>query len=259
MKEIRLELCAEALSRRLPKMMVFDYGGTLGQEVAFDPVRGSEALLAHAVRNDRGLTGAEVAAVADRLFVELLETRLDTCLEVHEHHYQRYLYESQGISFSLTPFEMENIFWDGFSPALTVPGAAELLARLRALGIRTGVISNIMFSGEALARRLKILLPEHDFEFIVASSDYVFRKPHRRIFELALTKADLPSGDVWYLGNSFPADVLGAAGAGMFPVWYTGVGSGESRDADTSGGPEMPYLRIDDWNMLTAALPGTTI
>ena len=87
-------------------------------------------------------------------------------------------------------------------------------------GIRTGVISNISFNEHTLRRRIESFLPGHHFEFIVASSEYVFRKPSHWIFELALRKAGLPANEVWYCGDNDACDVKGALAAGMQPVWY---------------------------------------
>ncbi|HEX3044622.1 MAG TPA: HAD family hydrolase, partial [Bacillota bacterium] len=66
-------------------------------------------------------------------------------------------------------------------------------------------------------------IPSQQFEFIIASSEYVFRKPHKRIFELALQKANLKPCEVWYCGDNAVCDVDGAADCGIFAVWYKGA------------------------------------
>lgn len=76
---------------------------------------------------------------------------------------------------------------------------------------------------QAVAERINKLLPDNHFEFIIATSEYMFRKPNKRIFELALEKADLKPEEVWYVGDQIKADVEGAKNAGIFPVWYTGA------------------------------------
>ena len=62
------------------------------------------------------------------------------------------------------------------------------------------MISNIAHSAAVVTERINRLLPENAFEFIITSSSYMFRKPNRRIFDLALEKAELASEDVWYIG-----------------------------------------------------------
>ena len=66
-------------------------------------------------------------------------------------------------------------------------------------------------------------MPNHSFEFILATSEYLFRKPNKRIFELALQKADLTAEDVWYIGDQYIFDAVGAKNAGIFPVLYHGA------------------------------------
>ena len=46
-------------------------------------------------------------------------------------------------------------------------------------GIRSAVISNLLWSGAALTERLNRLLPNNQFEFVMTSSDYFMRKPNR--------------------------------------------------------------------------------
>lgn len=107
-------------------------------------------------------------------------------------------------------------------PERLTEGIAAFLRFLKEKIIRTGVISNIGYYGKVVEEKINALLPENDFEFVIATSEYVFRKPNRRIFELALEKAELYPEEVWYVGDQYECDVMGAAGAGIFPVWYIG-------------------------------------
>lgn len=67
------------------------------------------------------------------------------------------------------------------------------------------------------------MIPTNHFEFVIASSEYLYRKPNRRIFELALEKAELSASEVWYIGDQYECDIVGARNAGLFPVWYIGA------------------------------------
>lgn len=237
-----------------PEMILFDYGETLLRHGAFDGAKGTEAVLRHAVVNRHGLTAKEIQAYAEKLNHDLGrfngEERRTYTKEVHNLAFQRYLYESLGIAFSLSAREIEDLFWDNASPAEPTPHIAGLLSYLWTSGVRTGVISNISYSGAALTKRINRLLPEHHFEFILASSEYIFRKPQKRLFDLALTKAGLPARSVWYCGNDVYYDVEGAAGSGLFPVWYTGA-----TDAGQTE-PSCNFLKISDWNVLIETIKG---
>lgn len=239
----------------LPKMILFDYGQTLVNEQKFDGVRGVEAVLAHATKNKYNRTAAEVQAVADSINKEL--GRFDPKqkhlfqIEVPNHMFTSYLYESQGIEIPLTPKEIDRIFWDAASPGTVSDGIEEFLRFLRAQGIRTGVISNICYDSELVKKRITTLISGHDFEFILATSEYMFRKPNCRIFELALEKADLRPEDVWYIGDNYQCDVVGARGAGIFPVWYLGATDrSHSEKADALCAETRDVLTVQNWKEL---------
>lgn len=235
-------------------MVLFDYGQTLMVEHNFNALDGDRAVLARAA-DPNGVTAEELAAFSAELTAEYRqygpEGEKHYRFEVHGHPFQRYLYEYLGIDLGMGMLETEEIFWDAAAPGRPADGMPELLAFLRAHGIRTGVVSNISFSGEALERRLMRGFPEHRFDFILASSEYVFRKPGRRIFELALRKAGLPPEKVWHCGDNPYCDVEGAYAAGIFPVWYTGNLLRARRE------PTVPCLEVTRWEQLLEILRET--
>ena len=122
--------------------------------------------------------------------------------------------------------------------------------------IRSGVISNIGFSGHALKNRINRLLPDNRFEFIIASSEYMVRKPNPLIFRLALSKANLSADEVCYCGDNTENDVMGAYGAGIFPVWYHSLIQNDWRDETLDKKPECEHLYINDWLELIDVLEG---
>lgn len=240
-----------------PEMILFDYGHTLLYEPEFDFLRGEEAAFRHVAENPRGVTAAEAFALGQRLFAEAGAAR-KAGFEIHEFQLLRLKYEYLGLTFDVDWPELERIIWDATSSGAQMPGAADMLSRLRAMGVRTGVISNIGWSGGALEARLRRLLPEHAFEFVLASSEYALRKPHPMLFELALRKANLPAPKVWYCGDSIRADVRGAQGAGIFLVLYEGETVERNPWADQNNGLTITgeHLRIRRWTEMTALLEG---
>jgi len=238
-----------------PKMILFDYGGTLCvEEAPFDGLRGTQALLEQASANPDQISAEEVLAFAE--YLNQLIGRYDPATddddlqltEVTNESFQRFLYEYLNISFTMNPVEKATLFWDSASHTRPAPYSRELLAFLQAQGIRSGVISNISFSGAVLEQKLNRLFPENHFEFVLASSDYVFRKPHPLIFELALRKADLQAEEVWYCGNTVTYDVYGAYGSGLYPVWYCPeAGPGLEK-------PDCEHLAIKNWRELEEVL-----
>lgn len=148
-----------------------------------------------------------------------------------------YLYESQGIEIALSNSEIDTVLWNAAAPGVPTEGIKDFLGYLKSKGIRTGVISNISYAPSVVAERINRLLPENTFEFIITSSNFMFRKPNKRIFDLALEKAELQPDEVWYIGDQYECDVKGSLNAGLLPVWYIGA-------------IDLPYA--EDKNILTA-------
>ena len=228
-----------------PKMILFDYGQTLVNESTFNGLIGETALLARAVKNGSNATAEEVLRFINELEEEIGRFNPDTVdqykFEIHNFNFQRYVYEYFNVSFDIDQWEMEKTFWDNASPAVPTVGIVELLEYLQDNQIRTGVISNISFGEEALNKRIDELIPTNHFEFILATSEYVFRKPSKHIFNLAIKKAGLEAEDIWYCGDNPVCDVEGSSGVGMKAIWYTGAARSKSRK------PEAEHILIEDW------------
>ena len=237
-----------------PSMILFDYAHTLAWEPDADFLRGERAVFAHVKDNPNHVTPEEAAALGTEIFLSQRDCR-HSGWELHEHQQLRLKYDLLDLTFRLPINELEKLLWTASCPGEVMPGAAAMLAALRARGIRTGVVSNLGWSGEALADRLRRLLPEHPFEFVLTSSDYGVRKPDPLIFRAALAKAGLSPEAVWFCGDQIAADVYGAQSAGLFPVWYEEptIPNGFARK---NAGLTItgPHLHIRHWSELIAAL-----
>ena len=232
---------------RLPKMILFDYGQTLVNERKFDGVKGTAEVLKYAIKNKHNYTAEDVQDAANAINEEL--GRYDSArshllqVEVPNCMFSPYLYESMGIELSLSHKERDQVFWDAAAPGVPTDGLVSFLEFLKEHDIRTGVISNITYCGEAVKERIDSVVTGHSFEFILATSEYMFRKPNKRIFDLALEKVDLSPEDVWYIGDNYECDVVGARNAGIFPVWYVGA-------KETSYTEKEDVLMIKKWSDL---------
>ncbi len=233
-----------------PEMIMFDWGGTLAKGT-FDGVNGTQALL-DVARDNKGCSAVEIQKFADDMNKdfgrEFNYNVTDTVTEVHQYPFNRYLYEYFGVDLGLSDYEVEKIFWDNSHSICNTDGIEEFLDFLYKEGIRTAVISNISFSGKILTEYINKYLPNNHFEFVLASSDYVYRKPHNRIFELALRKAGLSAENVWYCGDNVHCDVMGSFNAGITPVWYCGALHGHQNE------PEIECIRVDSWKKLSDIL-----
>ncbi len=234
-------------------MIIFDYGQTLGYEPNFDLSRGYSELYKHITKNPDNITAEELKLFGDRIF-QMQRDVLKTGYEPHSHQGYHAAFEYYGLEFDVDIAEAERIIWDNTSMGAIMPHADELLRHLEENDIRYGIISNIGWSGKALAERMDRLFPNNRFEFIIASSEYGIRKPDKLLFDIALRKAGLTAEKVWFCGDSIANDVKGAIDAGMFPVLYEcHVEGGLPKDNSSLYG-SCEYLHIHDWRELIDTL-----
>lgn len=137
----------------------------------------------------------------------------------------RLVSERFGVAYRLAPPELELEFWQGLHSFAPEPGIADVLEMLKQRGISIGVVSNSIFT----ARPLEWELDRHgllaSFRFVVATADYGVRKPHTAVFQTALAKLGLQPEQAWFVGDTYPKDVVGAIQSGMTPVWYNPLGA----------------------------------
>jgi HAD superfamily hydrolase (TIGR01549 family) len=94
------------------------------------------------------------------------------------------------------------------------------LRTLEAGGYRLGLVSNAGDNQDVfqLVKRFQI---EPFFDFILTSAACSYRKPHPRIFELALAHWDILPREIVMVGDSLEADIRGAQKFGIFSIWIT--------------------------------------
>jgi len=239
---------------KYPKMIIFDYGNTLLYEPGWDSVRGNAELMRYVLKNPDKRTLSDIGKAAELIFGQHVENVRKIGYDISGQIGNRALYEYLGIEFSLTPLEMETVFWNGASMGAVMPGADKMLDYINKNGIRSAVISNLLWSGAALTQRLDRLLPENKFEFVMTSSDYFMRKPNRILFDIALQKADLCADEVWYCGDNPQSDVEGAVQSGIYPVWYDNCTDNEGKDYSAEYVPECEHLHIHEWDEMIGLL-----
>lgn len=85
-------------------------------------------------------------------------------------------------------------------------------------GIRMGIVSNAGDHQDVaqLIDRFEIRLY---FDFILTSAVCGYRKPHPRIFELAMEHFNVPPMEVAMVGDMLDADVQGANDVGIYSIW----------------------------------------
>ena len=203
-----------------PVAIVFDAGDTLVEYLKSNPLEGTRVLLKKA-NNPNQITAEKIQEYAMEMGEIFNNARESSGIEYSMRSFQRFLYEMHNISFDLTSLQIENIFNKVAFVGTVMEGALEFLDYLEKHNIRKAILSNSSFSEEAIREELRTYgIDDTRFEFVISTSEYGFRKPDKRIFELAIKKLGLKSDQVWYIGNSFKYDVMGAKSAGMRPIWF---------------------------------------
>ncbi len=116
------------------------------------------------------------------------------------------------------------------------PGAAELLTRLDAAGVRLALVSNGPVDMQRAA--LSKLGFERHFRAVLISGDrdVSARKPSRRIFALACTGLETLPEQTLMVGNDPEADVAGALAYGMQAVLIGSEQAGREAGVPAVGG-----------------------
>ncbi|MBO7147903.1 MAG: HAD family hydrolase [Lentisphaeria bacterium] len=114
------------------------------------------------------------------------------------------------------------------------PDVCEVLTQLQA-NYCMGALSD----GQSLwaVPELRAAGLEKFFSFTIVSGDHGFRKPDKRMYEMALQKIGLNADEVLFVGNDMYRDVYGAHEAGMKTVFF------RSNQGDhSSHGVEADYI-----------------
>ncbi|MGN0537467.1 MAG: HAD family hydrolase [Acutalibacteraceae bacterium] len=238
-----------------PKMVLFDYGQTIIAEQALGFINGNKAVLDRAVKNPHNVTVEQIQQRSNELLDEICKmthsaNRNYQPLEITWKSFGQCVFDYFDIEFEDSYDELQWAFWTGSTLAEPSENIELFLDFLQSQGIRTGIVSNIMCSKEILTKRINMLIPKNNFEFVIASSEYMFRKPYSGIFEIALKKAGLSAEDVWFCGDNPVCDINGAYNVGIQPVWYTKYARNSVQLQKECTVPEDNYITISDWKEL---------
>ncbi len=121
------------------------------------------------------------------------------------------------------------------------PGVLELLTSLKSAGYRLGVVSNTpsLFQVFDILDEYGI---RHFFDGVTVSSIVGYRKPLKRIFEIALYQMNVKPENCAYVGDTVARDILGAQRAGYAKTFQIHSFLTDSRDT-----PEIKKLAKPDY------------
>ena len=123
------------------------------------------------------------------------------------------------------------------------PGLRECMDRLKGMGLRLGVISNII-SRSIVPHFLAEYGLTEDMEVVLTSAGTGIRKPSPLIFRMAEERLGLEATHLAYVGDTLSRDVLGVRNAGWRLAIQISNPSSAHRDAHLAGSGLEPDYRV---------------
>ncbi len=119
------------------------------------------------------------------------------------------------------------------------PRAQSTLESIRRKGFIIGLISNVFHPAIVYKEMFTKWGIIDYFNPLVFSSEYRFKKPHRSIFEYALSwHPTLEASEAIFVGDTWTIDIEGARDAGLRPVWIKADYEGD----ECKGVPVIPDI-----------------
>jgi putative hydrolase of the HAD superfamily len=125
------------------------------------------------------------------------------------------------------------------------PNLRETVMELRGMGLKLGIISNIL-SAAFVRERLALYSIADYMDCVVTSVETGIRKPDKRIFHIAAQRLGAPPASCAYIGDRISRDVIGSRSAGLGMVILIRWAPSEAKDAHLASPENEPDLRIDD-------------
>jgi HAD superfamily hydrolase (TIGR01549 family) len=167
----------------------------------------------------------------------------------------------QGLSVSPEDPDMSAAVESYFSAFVQytklIPGTKEMLGILQER-YRIGLLSNFTHPPAAKNIMSELGLTPF-FEVVLISGDLGYRKPHGSVFEKLIDQLGVQRDEIAFVGDDPEADVTGALGAGLKPIWTTYVRDNHIAPAPGMLGPteeeaDPTVPRISDWQDLLVML-----
>lgn len=171
-----------------------------------------------------------------RTAVDYMMTRIRRNSMIHEDAFaaleDKYPFDKPYVRENCLQYYYDNMY----KFAKPFPEQLEVVKKLRALGIKTGIITNIMPDRlESQRNKLRVLELAPLFDCIVLSGELGIHKPDKGIFNHAAKLLGVTNEQCVFVGDDPVSDIGGALNAGMEAVWldnwreYDGSYAGDPR------------------------------
>jgi len=223
------------MSRTFLRAVIFDLGGTLMYERdAWYAVtaQGDEALTRYLLDQGMELNLSTFPIEFRKRLNEYFTQREKDLLETTYTFVLLELLKDKGyanVGDEVVRKALDHLFAITQTNWILEEDAAPTLRRLEQDGYRMGLISNAGDDQDVhqLIRRFEIA---HYFDFILTSAQCSYRKPHQRIFELAIANWYFLPSETVMVGDNLDADIRGAKSAGLYGVWISRRAGSSSED-----------------------------
>lgn len=243
------------------KAVLFDLGGTLHQSSS---PAGRDIWFCQRILDRLEDYGIRLEGGA-----ELMAQRLAVNSEIYKHEsektlrelpaaeiWSRYYLREYGLTAEeLAPFAEELSFlYDYERPrVMRRPHLKETMEALKAMGLRLGVISNII-SRSVVRHFLAEYGIEEMMDCVITSAETGIRKPSPEIFRAAEKAMDLRPEELAYVGDTISRDVIGTRRAGWACMIQIRNPSIAHRDVGLENAGWEPDYRIEDLAEIPAIL-----
>ncbi len=206
------------------RAVIFDLGGTLMYErEASQPVnaQGDEALTLYLREQGLELNLSTFPLEFRKRLDKYFKQRQKDLFETTYSFVLRDVLSSKGyddISDEIVRNALDRLFAVTQKNWVLEDDALSTLKKLEENGYRMGLISNAGDDKDVqqLIQKFRI---SRFFDFALTSAACSYRKPHPRIFEMALSNWYFLPSEAVMVGDNLTADIKGAKDAGLFGVW----------------------------------------
>lgn len=203
---------------KLPKIIIFDVGGTLIKGTWQDSILGYTYLYDEVLDVKESLY--DYLDFVKGMFYIIKER--DTCdLEFNFKSFFNYLKDLYGLKTNKSFEEIEYTFARKFYSPMLNDNVIELLEYLNNKKIPLYVLSNSMYSTNCVEKELEEVGIRKYFLQVISSGDHLVRKPSPELFKLYLKKFEMMGinvSDVCYIGNDPYFDITTPVKLGMKAV-----------------------------------------
>lgn len=198
--------------------ILFDRGNTLVQFGETDYDAGQKLILA-SVLPPNAVNAAFLDRFEDEFFERLDFYREHANLECNLLHYYELMARYFGIQFDKPYEELCRRYHFVAERISTVSGAQHVLAELQRAGFHLGLVTNTSLPHSIIVEEFQRLSLYDYFDTVVCSSEIVFRKPDRAMFDVALRALKVSPEEAIFVGDDYHADVIGAHKVGTKTAW----------------------------------------